>query len=274
MCHDIREALEAEREKLLDISARNRLIHTQRSNARSGLLEIINESSEEVFQILVRDGRSMKFRHSTILPGDGDPQEVENNEIGVAAENNEIFLKTRLGSEQLEKRLLKLYRDARTSEEEQGVNILFLAMGFLEWHENERSTEKRQGPLLLIPVVLKRETVRNHFVLRYAEEEILTNISLQQKLRECVALPDVPEITDLSPRNYFRDVEAAIAEQPRWKVLRDDIVLWHFSFSKHLMYRDLGPDAWPIDLKIEKTPADKRITSRRFPQRASAVCPR
>ena len=39
-------------------------------------------------------------------------------------------LETRLGPDGLQKRLLKLARDAKTAEEEQGVNILFLARGF------------------------------------------------------------------------------------------------------------------------------------------------
>jgi hypothetical protein len=50
----VRAALEAYRAKLLDLTARNRLIHTQRSTSRSGRLEIVDESSDEVFRILAR----------------------------------------------------------------------------------------------------------------------------------------------------------------------------------------------------------------------------
>ena len=42
-------------------------------------------------------------------------------------------LQTRLTPAGLQKRLLDLYFDARTLEEEQGVNILFLTLGSLRW---------------------------------------------------------------------------------------------------------------------------------------------
>jgi hypothetical protein len=44
-------------------------------------------------------------------------------------------LETRLGLDGLQKRLLKLARDAKIAEEEQGVNILYLALGFLTWYD-------------------------------------------------------------------------------------------------------------------------------------------
>ena len=262
-------ALEAERTKLLNLTATNRLIHTQRRTTRSSRLEIVAESSEEVFRILVREKKPMMFLPAR-TPEEVDeeqesseqpllfrqPQENEVMEGGVAAEHRDDHLQTHLTSEGLQKRLLKLYGDARTLEEEQGVNILYLALGFLEWYEDERSEEKRQGPLLLIPVVLERRSVRFNFSLRFAEDEILTNLSLQEKLRRDfgVQLPEVPDIADLTPGQYFKDVEQAVDSQPRWKVLPNDIVLWFFSFSKYLMYRDLGSEIWPQDRQIGNSP--------------------
>ncbi|MGE4004044.1 MAG: hypothetical protein AB7I48_27990 [Planctomycetaceae bacterium] len=38
--------------------------------------------------------------------------------------------------------------------------------------------------------------------------------------------------------------------KPRWEVLPNDMVLWFFSFSKFLMYRDLQPDTWPEERQI------------------------
>ena len=39
---------------------------------------------------------------------------------------------------------------------EQGVNVLFVAFGFLKWFEAEHSDEPRLSPLLLVPVCLER----------------------------------------------------------------------------------------------------------------------
>jgi Protein of unknown function (DUF4011) len=47
-------------------------------------------------------------------------------------------LQTALTSDGLQNRLLALYRDARLIMEEQGVNILYLALGRLKWFEAEK----------------------------------------------------------------------------------------------------------------------------------------
>lgn len=55
----VAEALEKARQELLDSSLRNRLINYKESKRFS--LTVIEESSKEVFEILVRDGRQMTF---------------------------------------------------------------------------------------------------------------------------------------------------------------------------------------------------------------------
>ena len=58
--------LQKAREELLDLSARNRLINTPRDPARGKKLDIVDERSEEVFRLLVRERKAMSF-----LPGKG-----------------------------------------------------------------------------------------------------------------------------------------------------------------------------------------------------------
>ena len=68
--------------------------------------------------------------------------------------HTDLFLQTNIGSDKLHDKLLKCFYEARTSEEEQGVSILYLACGFLKWRESPTSTVNRFAPLLLIPVEL------------------------------------------------------------------------------------------------------------------------
>ena len=100
-----------------------------------------------------------------------------------------------MGPEPLEKRLLKLFREARTFEEEQGVNILFLAIGFLNWFEDARSEERCSAPLLLVPVSLERRQGRSFFVMRGRDDDMIVNVSLGEKLRAAfgITLPDLPD---------------------------------------------------------------------------------
>ena len=156
----------------------------------------------------------------------------------------------------MQKKLLKLFYDARTYEEEQGVNILYLALGFLRWYEDQNSKVERFAPLLLVPVSLERQSATSRFKIRYTDDDITTNLSLQARLKSDfgITLPDVPDVEELSPTGYFQAVASAVANQTQWEVLSNDIVLWFFSFSKFLMYRDLDPINWPEDRKLDKHP--------------------
>ena len=56
-----------------------------------------------------------------------------------AAHTEHKRLQTKLSPEALQKRLLDIWYDARTLEEEQGVNILYLGLGLLKWFEDDKS---------------------------------------------------------------------------------------------------------------------------------------
>ena len=65
-------------------------------------------------------------------------------------------LLTDLQDRALGNRLNRMSLNAHTALSEQGVNVLFVAFGFLKWFEAEHSDEPRLSPLLLVPVCLER----------------------------------------------------------------------------------------------------------------------
>jgi very-short-patch-repair endonuclease len=156
-------------------------------------------------------------------------------------------LQTALPTDDLQKRLLKIFYDARTSIEDQGVNILYLALGMLEWYEADSSEQVRRAPLLLIPVEIVRSDVRERFKLRYTEEDLGHNLSLENKLKADfgLTLPHLPELEELELEPYFSQVEQAVAGLRRWRVERQAISLGFFSFAKQVLYKDLEPEGWP-----------------------------
>lgn len=89
---------------------------------------------------------------------------------------------TDLSAESLQKRLIKLYRETRAFEEEQGFNVLHLACGFLEWYESESSEHALSSPLLLLPFQLQMGE-DGRFTGQFTQEEIEDNASLRQKLQ-------------------------------------------------------------------------------------------
>ncbi|MES1973742.1 MAG: DUF4011 domain-containing protein [Pseudomonadota bacterium] len=241
------------RKRLIETGTRNRLVHVNRANARGNVVNIVNERSDDIWAIL-STGKTMRFR----ALGHDVRRDAETSEIVLAKEDDDDVendrytdnhLETRLGPDGLAKKLLKIAREAKTAEEEQGVNILYLALGFLTWFEDATSTTAREAPLVLLPVELVRNARTSTYDLRLRDEDLITNLPLQQRLAEDfgLKLPAVEVGEDWHPSDYFVDVEAIIAERARWKIDRDAMQLGFFSFSKLLMYLDLALDAWPDD---------------------------
>ena len=184
----------------------------------------------------------------------------------VQAHHRDLKLQTALSSSDLQKRLLRTYYDARSSELEQGVNTLYLALGFLKWYEDDTTPKARYAPLVLVPVTLSRKNARTQFSIAWNEDEVSTNLSLQAKLKADFGLElpelvteavtgaaagasdraadsdgEVGEARSFRPSDYFAKVRDLLRHVKRWEVCADDAVLSFFSFSKFLMYRDLDP---------------------------------
>src|SRR4028118_2038180 len=144
--HAIRKLFDETRRRLVETGTRNRLVHVNRQSRRSNVLDIINERSDDIFQMLGANRRTMSF----LATGRDKSDESETPSLASAvtkqlAEDRytDSKLETRLGPDGLQKRLLKLAKDARTAEEEQGINILYLAPGFLTRVADNSSTGQR-----------------------------------------------------------------------------------------------------------------------------------
>ncbi|MBW8881698.1 MAG: DUF4011 domain-containing protein, partial [Asticcacaulis sp.] len=244
--NSLRERLLKERHALLDLSARNRLLNTPLRTRNNRAIEIVDEKSAEILRILT-DGKAMTF-----LPG------MENDETtdfvrqpgGDESRWTDLKLQTRLTSEALQKRLFDIWYDAQTLEQEQGVNILYLALGLVRWYD-EDGESARHAPLVLLPVQLERSSAADRFKLKGRDEPPSPNLTLQAKMKADFGLivPDFPQAADNEDEIDLAAYAAAVAEavggQKRWEVLPDAIVLGFFSFAKFLMYRDLDAETWP-----------------------------
>ena len=250
---DLSALLGDARRRLVETGTRNRLIHVNRSAKRANVLDIVGERSADVYELLRDQGKRMRFSYlhedevdegfgGLFLAPEDDGEDRE-------ARYRDLVLETRLGQEALDRRLMALFRDARTAEEEQGVNILYLALGFLRWYESDSSQVLRESPLILLPVELVRDDRRATFDLRVRDTEVVTNMPLQERLRGDfgLELPEIDEEDGFDPTAYFDELEGRIASRARWSIDRDGIQLGFFSFAKLLMMRDLEPEHWPED---------------------------
>ncbi|UUE96032.1 DUF3320 domain-containing protein [Comamonas thiooxydans] len=269
----ITRQLEKSRQALLDLSTRNRLLSLPQA-ATARVLHFADERTDEVYRLLAGESKAMSFAPAKAEEEQAaaDPAEAQETQTtlalpqpeesvdeqldarGVAQRHRDLKLQTRLSSEKLQRRLLDMYSDARTFIEEQGVNILFLALGQLQWFDRNAPDKPRFAPLILLPVALERKSAAERFTLSWLQEDAAENLSLAAKLKADFGL-ELPEFNagdDFDPRAYLAAVAAMAAAQPSWQVLPDAMTLGFFSFAKFLMYRDLDTATWPPEKRLDQ----------------------
>ena len=276
----LNQKLSTARLSLLDLSARNRLLNTPRSAKSASTIEIVDEKSAEVFRLLVTEERTMTFtagrtakaEDETAADGPdeiGDlPQPVDESvdERGVFLRHADLRLQTRLTSKGLQKRLFEMHSDSVMLEQEQGVNILFLALGMLKWIDPNNAKNIRYAPLILVPVLLERGTAADRFKLKWRHEEQSSNLSLEAYLDQVhqLKMPPFEVGDDCDPRAYAAAVAETVASKQGWQVLPDDMVLGFFSFAKFLMYRDLDAECWPVERPLAANPLVRALMMEGF----------
>ena len=167
---------------------------------------------------------------------------------------SDSYLQTGLMPEKLDTSLLRIESEAHTLLQEQGVEVLYLALGFLTWYEDANSSTPRSAPLVLIPVELRRTSAREVFSIVWTEADLGPNLALAAKLKGEFKV-DLPEFDEeLNIEAYFGQVQKTIASQARWEVKTNDIALGLFSFGKFQMFTDLDPERWPAGKALIQHP--------------------
>lgn len=250
---------------------RNQLLNFR---PRTGVIKVVDEISTEIYDILVLQEKKMQFLpkpENNQESMDEESEETATDELDeedsdilwelpspdleVDDRHKDLFLQTQLEPKELQRRSFNIFQRAKTVFEEQGYNILYLALGLLEWTEAEHSNDIKKAPLILIPVQMERKGVKRSFKIYWTGDDIITNISLQAKLKEQgINLPDfeMPDDKD-DVYNYFQQVESSISKMKNWNV-RYEIHLGFFSFTKFVMYQDLDPENWPSGFSFHENP--------------------
>ncbi len=147
-------------------------------------------------------------------------------------------VETFIEGEDLQRRLRNLRRKEIQFEEEQGLNVLFLAVGFLEWIEQEGDQigEPAISPLVLLPCDLQRNGLSSPFYLKPEDDLPEHNQTLQKALEtKGVSLPELKPDSSIS--DYLQKVRNLLTSRAGWRV-HEDVFLDTFSFSRISMYKD------------------------------------
>lgn len=230
--------IEEWKKKLLDLGKRNRMINfkeTKRSN-----LNIISPSITEVYNNIVKQEKELAFSYP-IETGDVIERNIfknidENKEVDVVVISGDIETNQEVLEEQ--KTLKALRNKAKTSIEEQGVNTLYLAFGFLTWKENMQSSQVFKSPIVLVPISLTVESLTSPYKISLHDDEIVVNPTLKYKLENDfnIVLPEFDSEED-DITLYLKNIQE-IVKVNNWKII-DDVSLSIFSFLKINMYKDL-----------------------------------
>lgn len=219
---NVTRKLIAWKDALIDLSRRNPLLSLPiRSILR------LSEDLDELWQLPASGSKRLWFLTENI-PGTDQPRKLKARERAVLPPDLKILNNLRL--------------KGQLSLNEQGVNVLFLVFGVLEWHDPRVGAPLR-SPILLLPVTLERRPGNDGFILARFEEEPRINPTLRYRLAQndiSLPLPDGdPDAEDFRPSAYLAEVASAVEQKPNWRVIADECLLGRFSYLNLVMYEEL-----------------------------------
>jgi very-short-patch-repair endonuclease len=279
---DPKDRLARWQRKLLDLSLRNNLLNfksgkkTLRLDAPDpGALEDVLSDSAPIRLVPRPDLMDGRDPRSQAIHEQRSREDVRREHALDALKRREVFVG--VDAQELDARLVDLFRSARTTLQEGGANTLFLALGFLNWTRDDKAGQKYKAPLILIPVSLHRKSARSGFTVCLHEDEPRFNPTLVEMLRQDFQLNlgvldgDLPQDdAGLDVALIWRTVSHAVRDIKGWEV-SDEVMLASFSFAKYLMWVDLAQRTdqlrqSPVVRHLIDTPREFYPSTSPFPQ--------
>ncbi len=262
--------------RLIDLSKKNNLLHFKKG--KRGNLSISSPDAQKIFDALVVKKTQLEFfsvpepktawktgkqNSKGKTKGKGKATKEDKNpkpeaktaqpEVKAATVTEEPKRPTanqlvsgNMTGEEMDRALKALERRSLLDYRERGVRILHAAFGTLNWVDLE-TKEKVQSPLILVPLELGRETIRQPYSISVppVEDEAVLNPALQAKLKNDykIELPPIPEEWEEQKlTDYYAQVNQAVANEKGWTA-ESSVDLGLFSFQKLVIYKDLEGNA-------------------------------
>lgn len=262
----VAKQIEAARRDLIELTRRNPLINFK---STTGSVQFVHPDPEVIATGILEKTRRFKIMSLAGMridnPGRDDSELLSSSGPGT--------LVSEAPTQELNKTLRLVYKSARESLQETGVQTLYMGFGMLEWYESESSDALIRSPLILCSVELTKENALADFAINGQDEEPMANLALSFRLRSDFDIKLPALVTDpeqpLSFDGYFSAVEESVRAVSRWRVQRDAVVLGTFSFTKLQMYLDLDPATWPQNAGPADHPIIRSLLSDGFNEKPS-----
>ena len=235
-------------ELLLDTGKRNNLIHFK--DTKTSTLEILSPDFVTLFNraehSAVFEVYDPKLEDEEELGFSKDGEEENGGEKYVPKDEYVKAYKNKLKKQQILvynavnkpiSALKNISKKAKSAVEETGVNIAYIAFGFIHWTENETAQQVMRAPILLVPVTIENESFIEPYYVKVTDDEIIVNPTFAFKLQNeyGIKLPEFDD--DEGIEAYFAKIKELVAKL-KWTV-STECKMGIFSFLKINMYRDL-----------------------------------
>ncbi|MDD8045962.1 MAG: DUF3320 domain-containing protein [Verrucomicrobiota bacterium] len=243
--------------KLLDMSLRNRLLNFTEGKQTVpilcpalGTLED-NLAAGQTYEILPQPKDFSEYDPRRVAAATDFEREQHLKEI-LEDSLHSMRIHARLDKQELNRRLLKIYRTAQTAREEGGSTALFLALGFLVWYKEGGASEpKRLAPILLVPIELIRVSMDGEYEFRLSDEEPRVNLTLREMLQrdhgiEIQGLDPLPEdASGVDTQKILNAFRSGVKNIPKWDV-QESASIGFFSFAKYQLWQDLEKNEFAL----------------------------
>ncbi len=249
----LEERIKNWKQSLLDMSKRNRLLWYRPYQAGTLILsESIFDNAcnpKELIKRLITDSATISFSAELpVLPDKPDEQDPDFESSKIAYEaKKKLFDKIKTRNKILE----NIRRTINRENDEKGLHIGYIAVGFLKWYEREDVNTEIKSPLIMVPILLEQESRISPYCIRLnPDEEITINPVIQKKFEADFNLIlgnseyDYANIDDI-----FVKINNVISGQKNWAVL-ENITLDTFNFQNLAIWNDLDKN---IDLLKDST---------------------
>ncbi|MBS7327923.1 MAG: DUF4011 domain-containing protein [Oxalobacter sp.] len=229
MAVNLKDKLEKWKSKLLDLSKRNPLLNFRFRKGSN--LKIVEPSFLELWENFVQKEQKITFPL------------VTEEAAGVTAAKTTAKTKAKLDTVtddtpgERQRALRNLKKKAQLFQEEQGINVLYMAFGFLRWNEKTGAKDFFEAPLILVPVTIAWENIRAPFVLGLHEDEIVFNPTLKFMLEDTYGLK-IPEFEHEADLKAYIAKLREVLDNKEWSI-QEEVGVGLFHFLKLSMYDDL-----------------------------------
>lgn len=238
--------------QLLDMSGRNRMLFFK--DTRQTLRLPISEDAG--WERLV-EGAGLEVKDASAAEPDSEwerEEPAEQQMLPAITGGTASRARTR-GADDPQKIVKRLADTNRTFVEEQGVHVLHVCFGWLDWVDDSRSPGPRdrvvelpggrkgrlvRSPLLFVPVRLERSVPQQRLV-RVEDSPIEPNITLQHFMRQEHGIrPEIDEDGELTLDSVVQAWAKVISGRQHWRVGSESVTrVDTFSFKKIALFREM-----------------------------------